>query len=165
MTNRPIRVMKFNSGRLKEFGYDITVGYDEAKSLGEVIKLFDGQMLRTIRAVRGRTIDFDRIDFMYRECAEIDKRLTKKISRTYAEELTARLTYLKDRIERSLFMSDFVLVQIEHNAHYKRIFYEGVRINGMEYRRLSCSASQARNSTVVLCAVDIIDEVRRRLDN
>lgn len=34
MTNRPIRVMKFKSGRLKEFGYKINITYDEARSLG-----------------------------------------------------------------------------------------------------------------------------------
>ncbi len=165
MTKRPLRVMKFKSGRLKQFGYDITVTYDEARSLGEVIKLFDGQMLRTIRKVRNRTVDFGRVDLMYRECRQIEKRLSKSISAAYARELTERLETLRDRIERTLFMRDFVLVEVEHNAHYKRIFADGVRINGNEYRRLSCSASQARNSTVVLCAVDIIDEVRRRLNN
>lgn len=83
MTNRPIRVMKFKSGRLKEFGYKINITYDEARSLGEVIKLFDGQMLRIIRAVRKRTIDFDRVDKMYRECRMITKKLAKHIPPGY----------------------------------------------------------------------------------
>ena len=165
MTNRPIRVMKFKSGRLKEFGYKINITYDEARSLGEVIKLFDGQMLRIIRAVRKRTIDFDRVDKMYRECRMITKKLAKHIPPGYSAELTQRMETLQGRIERTLFMPDFVLVEMEHNAHYKKIFYDGVTINGKLYRRLSCSASQARKSTVVLCNVEVLDEVRRRLEN
>lgn len=165
MTNRPIRVMKFKSGRLKEFGYKINIAYDEARSLGEVIKLFDGQMLRTIRAVRKRTIDFDRVDKMYRECRVITKKLAKHIPPGYSAELTHRMETLQGRIERTLFMPDFVLVEMEHNAHYKKIFHDGVTINGKLYRRLSCSASQARKSTVVLCNVEVLDEVRRRLEN
>ncbi len=165
MTKRPLRVMKFKSGRLKQFNYDITITYDEARCLGEIVKLFDGQMLRTIREVRNRTVNFGKVDFMCRECRQITKRLARNVSPEYAEWLSERLSNLYSRIDRSLFISDFVLVEIEHNSHYRKIFTDGIRINGKEYRRLSCSASQARNSTVVFCAADIIDEVRRRLDN
>lgn len=165
MTNRPVRVRKLKSGRLKEFGYDISLSYEQAQELDEIVKLSDGQMLRTIRQVRKRTIDFDKVERMYGECAQIERRLSRRISKSYAKELSERLVYLKERIERTLYMPDFVLIEIEHPAHYKHLFYKGLRINGQEYRRLSCSASQARKSTVVFCAVDIIDEVRRRLDN
>lgn len=163
--SRPIRIMKFKSGRLKHFKNDITISYDEAVALGEVIKLFDGQMLRTIRDVSRRTIDFDRVERMYSEMEIIRKKLKRKPSAQYAAFLTERLGYLHNRIERSLFIGDMIFVEIEHPAHYAKLFKDGLKVNGKTYRRLSCSASQARASTVTFCNEEIIGEVKRRLNN
>lgn len=157
--------MKFKSGRLKQSNYDINISYDDANSLGEIIKLFDGQMLRTVRDVARHCILFNRVERMYSECEIITKKLRKKISKDYSEFLTDRLKYLRSRIERSLFVEDMLFIEIEHNAHYAKLFRDGLKVNGKVYKRLSCSASQARSSTVTFCNVNIIDEVKRRLNN
>ena len=60
---------------------------------------------------------------------------------------------------------EYITVSMDDNSHYDYIFKNGIVVNGREYRRLSCSAGQARNSTVVLCDVSIIDEVKRRINN
>ena len=51
MVNRQLFTMKFNSSRLKKFGYDIEIDYNKALENGEIIALSDSQMLRTIREV------------------------------------------------------------------------------------------------------------------
>lgn len=85
--------------------------------------------------------------------------------RKNAPWIAERLCEVQDRIYRTMFVKDYVTVVMDHKNHYKHIFENGFTINGIEYRRLSCSAGQARVSTVVFCAVDILDEVERRLNN
>lgn len=70
---RQLYTLKLKSSRLKEFNYNINITFDEAKELKEIIALADSQMLRTIRDVRGKTIDNNKIEEWknyYKECAE-----------------------------------------------------------------------------------------------
>jgi len=64
-----------------------------------------------------------------------------------------------------MFIPDYITVVMEHPSHYKKIFKDGIIVNGNIYKRFSCSAGQARVSTVVLCNEEIIDELRERLNN
>ena len=45
-------VCKFNSQRLKDYNYNISLTPDEARENGELISLGDSQVLRTIRKIR-----------------------------------------------------------------------------------------------------------------
>ena len=51
VVNRQLFTMKFNSSRLKKFGYDIEIDYNKALENGEIIALSDSKMLRNIREV------------------------------------------------------------------------------------------------------------------
>ncbi len=115
------QIRKYHSGRLKEFGYSLSNTWEESELLGEVVQVFDNQILRTIRQIRGLTD-------------------------------TSRL-------------SDYVVVVMDTPKQYETLFREGFRLNGACYRRLSCSASQARVSTVVFCCTEILAEVQNRLNN
>ncbi|MBD1379194.1 hypothetical protein [Metabacillus arenae] len=59
MKNKQFYTYKFKSSRLKEFDYDISLSFEEAKEYGEVISLFDNQMLRSIREITDKQIDYD----------------------------------------------------------------------------------------------------------
>jgi len=154
--------LKFNSGKLKACGYSITTTFDEAHELGEVIALADSQMLRTIRSIRKRTLDRQKVERLFLERDELRRRCER---RKHTESYAERLKWLKDKINRTMFMPDYVTVVMDHKAHYKYMFENGFDINDKHYVRLSCSAGQARVSTVVFCADDIVEEVERRLNN
>ena len=62
MPNRQFFTMKFKSSRLKEFDYNITLNFDEAKANGEIIALADNQILRSIRGIKEK-YDNDYIKF------------------------------------------------------------------------------------------------------
>lgn len=158
-TNRPFYVYKFNSGRLREFKYDITITFDEARARGEIIALAGSQMIRSIYDIRGRECVPAALEDWIEE-----RDILRKKKRKNSDEVS-RLTYLQKRIYDAMFVPEYLTVVMEHSSHYEYIFKNGVKINGHTYKRISCSAGQARASTVVLCDTEIIDELRTRLNN
>jgi hypothetical protein len=67
MKQRQFQTYKFNSLRLKEFDYNVTITPEEAKLTGEIVSLFDNQMFRSIRQLKNQTIDMNEIDELYKE--------------------------------------------------------------------------------------------------
>ncbi len=82
-----------------------------------------------------------------------------------SEYISNRIFKITQKINRTLFLPEYVTVVMEHETHYRRMFLHGFKINGRTYKRFSCSAGQARCSTVVFIPEDIIDEVRHILNN
>ena len=158
MHNRQFYTYKFKSSRLKEFNYDIDLPFNKAKELKEVVALADNQILRSIRDIRKHSIKYEHIENLFKE-----RNIRKQ--RYHSIENSKRIIEIQDRINRTMFIPDYITVVIEHRSHYKKIFNEGIIVNNKRYSRLSCSSGQARVSTVVLCCEEIIDELKRRLNN
>lgn len=119
-------------------------------------------MLRIMRSIRKRTLDREKVERLYLEKEELHKRCEKRRHNPWYAE---RLKEVKNKINRTMFMPDYVTVVMEHKNHYKYMFEHGFFINGKKFVRMSCSAGQARVSTVVFCAEDIAEEVERRINN
>lgn len=119
-------------------------------------------MLRIMRSIRKRTLDREKVERLYQEKEELHKRCEKRRHNPWYAE---RLKEVKNKINRTMFMPDYVTVVMEHKNHYKYMFEYGFFINGKKFVRMSCSAGQARVSTVVFCAEDIAEEVERRINN
>ena len=158
MHNRQFYTYKFKSSRLKEFNYDIDIPFSKAKELKEVVALADNQILRSIRDIRKHTIKNEHVEKLFKE------RNIRK-SKYHSNENSERITQIQNKINRTMFIPDYITVVIEHRTHYKKIFEEGLVVNNKRYFRLSCSSGQARVSTVVLCCEEIIDELKNRLNN
>ena len=158
MHNRQFYTYKFKSSRLKEFNYDIELPFNKAKELKEVVALADNQILRSIRDIRKHSIKYKHIENLFKE-----RNIRKE--RHHSIENSNRIIEIQNRINRTMFIPDYITVVIEHRSHYKKIFNEGIMVNNKRYSRLSCSSGQARLSTVVLCCEEIIDELKIRLNN
>ena len=156
--NRPFYCLKFNSSRLKEFGYNIDITFEHAKRTKEIIALSDSQFLRSIRDIRGTEFDADRLD-------EFIKERNRLMSSAQTTGDKARIFEIKGYIRDMTFIEDYITVVIEHKTHYDHIFKNGFIINGKRFVRLSCSAGQARVSTVIFCNEDIEEELKRRTNN
>lgn len=150
--------MKFKSSRLKRFNYNINVSFDEAKELKEIIALADSQILRSIRDIQKRTINYVKLEKRFKKREELRKSPA-------SERVSTEIKTLQDKINRTMFIPEYVTVVIDHPKQYEYIFKNGIVINGKTYRRFSCSSSQARNSTVVLCEETILPELKRRINN
>jgi len=195
MINRPLYVRKYHSGRLKEFGYDITNTFDESKDLNEIIGLSDSQLLRTAREIRKRDIDRNKLEVliktrdMYRtqltyqqtkvesayKSKICDKLKTIKVNNEFTDRLYKKYISItvnsdeakriQDKINRTLFNSDYITVVMDSKKQYNHLFHNGFKVNGKTYKRLSCSAGQARVSTVVFGSEDILSNVKQKLEN
>lgn len=164
---RQIYTYKFNSSLLREYDFNLTTNLEEAKRLKNVIALADSQMLRTIREIRGQVIDFDDVENLYYQRDNYDKMLlnTRKLSEEEFQDCFLKKEKIQSEINRTLFMPDYITIIIESEKDYDKICNEGIKINGKLYKRLSCSASQGRRSTIVVCPEDIIEDVIKKLDN
>ena len=166
MPNRQFYTLKFKSSRLKEFGYEINTTFNEAKEFKEVIALADSQMLRSIRDITKRTVKYDKLERLYSERKLCQKRLLKNKN---VDCYSNRIIEIQNKINRTMFIPNYITVVIDHNSHYDYLYKNGftVTIDGVtrHYRRVSCSAGQARVSTVAFASTDIIDELKLRLNN
>ena len=195
MKNRLLYVRKYHSSRLKEFGWAVENTLEESRQLGEVITLADNQILRTVRDVRRRTVCREKLEIWYklrdhyrdsctfrqspagyataqairRKLAVVkkDSALIRRMKQKYCSDTVYadEAGRIQDKIDRTLFVEDYVVVVMDHMKHYEYLYRSGFQINGRTYRRFSCSAGQARVSTVVFCCTDIADEVKKRLNN
>ena len=158
MPNRLFYTIKLTSGLLKEFRYDLNVPFEDCLRSGLVVSLADSQMLKSIRDITGQRVDREQLEAWYEERDRIKRRKNSKENRD-------RIRELQKQIYDMMYIPEYITVVMESKTEYRRMFQKGFRINGRGYRRISCSASQARVSTIAFVAEDIRDELRRRLDN
>ena len=151
-------VLKFNSGRLAKNGYNINITMKTAKKNNELIALGDNQVLRSIRKIKGRNIDFDFINNLFLERRRIARRRKSLQNK-------AKLKQIDKDIDNLLFMPEYVSVVIEKHSHYKKIIKDGLIINGKEYVRLLCGAGNARRNTVFFVQKDIYEPLDKILRN
>ena len=158
MPNRQLYTMKFKSLRLKEYNYNITLTPKQAKKNGELIALSDNQILRSIRKITNKQIDYDLLEQWYKE-----RDLLKKQKHSISN--AKRIEELQNNILETLFIPEYITIVMEHTAHYKHLFENGLILNNKKYVRLSSSSSQSRVSTVVFCEEETAKELNVILDN
>lgn len=115
-------------------------------------------MLRSIRDITGKKVDRNLLESWYEERDSLKKKKNSKINRVKIKEL-------QNKIYDMMYIPQYITVVMNSIKEYEKIFKKGFLFNGKLYKRFSCSASQARVSTVVFVDADIKDELKRRLDN
>lgn len=158
MPNRLFYTVKLDSGLLKENKYNLNLSFMECFKNGLIISLADSQMLRSIRDITGQNVNREQLEQWYTERDTIKKRKNSKANRE-------RIKELQKNIYDMMYIPQYITVIMNSIKEYERIFKKGFIFNGKLYKRFSCSASQARVSTVVFVDVDIKEELKRRLDN
>lgn len=123
-----------------------------------MIALADNQMLRSIRNITGREVDLYLIEKWFAERDKIRKLKSSLENRD-------RIQRLQNNINNMLYIPEYITIVMEHSAHYRYLFKNGLMLNGKKYVRFSCSASQARVSTVVFCDESIAEELDKILSN
>ena len=158
MPNRLFYTVKLTSSLLKEFKFNLNLSFEECLRSGLIVSLADSQMLKSTRDITGQKVDRIRLEEWYDERDRIKKRKNSKENRQ-------RIKELQKNIYDMMYIPEYVTVVMENTKDYERMFKKGFKFNGRTYRRFSCSASQARVSTIVFVDETIKDELKRRLDN
>lgn len=159
MPNRQFYTCKFKSSRLKEFGYNIeNLTYEQAKINKEIIALADNQMLRSIRQITNRTVDYDLLEFWFKEKEKIKRHKN-------SNENVEVLKQIQKNIGNMMFIEEYITIVMEHPKHYEYLFKNGLMLNGKKYIRFSSSASQSRVCTVVFVEENVAIKLNEILDN
>lgn len=158
MPNRLFYTVKLTSALLKEYKYNLDISFEDCLRSGLIVSLADSQMLKSTRDITGQKIDRVQLEEWYSERDKIKKRKNTKENR-------ARLKELQQNIYDMMYIPEYVTVVMESIKDYERMYKRGFIFNGKTYKRFSCSASQARVSTIVFVDEKIKPELKRRLDN
>lgn len=156
--NKQFYTMKFNSGRLKEFDYDIDITFEEAQEFGEIIAQFDNQTLRSIREINNRQVDYALLYDLHKQKERIKKQ-------PHSEENAKQIKEIDEKINEFLFIPEIITIVMDRPSHYKYLFENDLKVNGNTYKRFSCSAGQARVSTVTFCEENTKVRLDEILDN
>lgn len=151
-------VLKFNSSRLKKDKYNININIKSARKNGELIALGDNQVLRSIRKIKGKEVDFDFVNELFKERRRITRR--KKCI-----ENKQKILQIDKDIDNLLFIPEYVSVVIDKHSDYKHMIEHKFTINGKKYVRLLCGAGNARRNTVFFVQEDIYEELDKILRN
>ena len=158
MPNRLFYTVKLSSSLLKEYKYNISITFENCLKSGLIISLSDSQMLKSVREITGQKIDRAILEDWYSERDRLKKKKNSKENRD-------RIKQLQKNIYDMMYIPEYITVVMENAKDYERMFKKGFIFNGKTYKRFSCSASQARVSTIVFVTEDIKNELKRRLDN
>ena len=109
---------------------------------GIIISLADSQMLKTIRILTNHEVNLELLEKWYEERDFLKKHKNCKENRN-------RIKELQNNIYTMMYIPEYISVVMESKKHYERMFKKGFLFNGKKYVRFSCSASQARVSTVI----------------
>lgn len=158
MPNRLFYTVKLTSSVLKEYKYNLSMSFEECLKSNYIISLADSQMLKSVRDITGKVIDLNQLEEWYAERDSLKKKKSTKLTRERVKEL-------QEKIYNMMYIPEYITVVMESIKDYERMFKKGFRFNGVLYKRFSCSASQARVSTIVFVKDEIREELKKRLDN
>lgn len=162
MANRQFYTIKVNSSDLKHKKYFISGTFDTFREWDQIAALADSQALRTIREITNKNVDLEEVENLYRMRDALKRRPS-------SSENSREIANIQHKINMTMFIPEYVTVTMSGNKQYEYLFKHGFSLvvdgRRRHYKRFSCSAGQARVSTVVFCDSDIIDELELRLNN
>lgn len=150
-------IFKIRSSRLKKAKWNLSLSLADARRNDEVVPLSDSQMLRWIDSINGVGDTDQRVRDL-----KAEMRLVRQ--EPQSPENRNRIRSLYEQLDDAQFKRDYVHIVMDSNADYKRAC-KGFRINGIKYARLLGTAGGIKNSTIVFVNVELVDELRRRIDN
>lgn len=158
MQNQIFYIYKFKSSRLREFNFDISLTFDEALNNKEVISIFDSHLLKAIRSIKNQKFDYEKLNYL--------KKKKEKLKRNkHSKENSKNIIKIQSQINEMLFIPEIISIVMETKADYSYLFKKHLKLNGKTYRRFSCSAGQARVSTVLFCESEIADKLDKIFNN
>lgn len=151
-------IYKFNTERLKNSNYNISIDLYQARKNGELISVGESQMLKSLRKITNKPLDKSKIDLLFLE----KKNLKKKHS---TEENLKRLIEIQKEIDDILFIPEIISIVVKNIKHYEYIIKNGLFINNRNFVRLMCSAGHARRNSVLMIDKNYEEQLKTILNN
>ena len=152
------QIFKFTSARLKKNEYEISLTINEGRRNGEVITIGDSQMLRSLRKIKGENDNKSRIQELMSEIRTIKRKSS-------CNDNIQLLQTLEKELDSLLFLPEIISVNFDKDEHYLHIGQFGFIVNGVKYKRLLCSAGNARRNVAMFIDEKYELELKRILNN
>lgn len=150
-------IFKIRSSRLKKAKWNLSLSLADARRNDEVVSISDSQMLRWIDSLNNAGDTDERI-------RAIKAAIHAVRGEPQSPENKAHIRSLYEQLDDVQFKRDYIHIVMDSNADYKRAC-KGFKINGVKYARLLGTAGGIKNSTIVFVNANLVNELRRRIDN
>ena len=154
-------IVKLDGNKILDNNLNLNYTLHEARLNGEVVSVGDSQVLRVIRKVVGREVDFEKLEQLIRDKDKLKRNIKKYNEKDAKDKLFATLR----EIDYYLYIPEYVAVVNENRSKYNKIAKKGFYINGQLYVRFMCSAGNARTNTAFFIRNDLFKEVATILQN
>lgn len=151
-------IFKFQSDRLKDENYNLSITLDEARQNGECVFLAESELIRIINRLKNKEVDYRQLEEIRSEQKFIKRLPDSKQNRK-------RLTELEKEKDSYLFIPEILNIEFTDVRHYHQIIKNGLMINGKNYVRLLTGAGMARRSTSMFCEESFYKIIHPILDN
>lgn len=146
-------IYKFSSKRLSKSKFRIEIDLKTARKNSEVVKLGDSAFLDVVRRVTNHPYNLDKLKQLDRQRKEFQKQENK-------EQLLSVLS----EIDKQLHIPEVVEISFDNATHYKKIFEQGLFINGEKYVRILAGAANLRKQVVFFVQEKYKDQINNILD-
>lgn len=143
---------------LKERGFDFNMGIQEARELGFLISLGDSEVLRAIRRLTDHPYDESFLAQL-----ESERKMILRSSNNMGNRES--IMVLNQKIEKQLFIPEFVSVIFPNTRDYDKLNERGFKINGIEFTWLMCGAGHQRTNRAMYVDKKIYDRLDTVLRN
>ena len=152
------KISKFSSSRLKRKNYKLFITLKEAATNGEVVKLGENELLRSVQRVLGKPIDFELADRLELQKKQISKKRNSDRNRKEISRIT-------DEIDLLTYVPEIVAIAFTDKRHYQNILDVGLHINGKKFVRLMSGAGAIRRNTVYFVEKEVYAPLMKILNN
>lgn len=143
-------IYKFSSKRLSKSKYKIDIDLKTARRNNEVVKLGDSAFLEVVRRVTNHPYNLDRLKYL--------NKLRKTLKNSEDKD---ELFIVLSEIDKLTHIPEIVEISFDNTIHYKKIFNQGLFINGKKYVRVLAGAANLRKNTVFF----IDQEYKKQVDD
>ena len=150
-------IFEIDTLKLKKDKWNVILDIEEARKNGQLIAIFDSDVLRMIRALRKKDYSTEDIKKVKDEIKKI-KRLNN------CADNKKQIKQLNDKLNKMMFMPEYVSIVMKSNKDYDKAS-KGFFINGEKFVELLGSPNGVKKNKVIYIQEKIYKIIYKQLNN
>lgn len=150
-------IFEIDTLKLKKDKWNVIIDIEEAKKNGQLIAIFDSDVLRMIRTLRKKDYSTEDIEQVKREIKTI-----KKLDN--CADNRKQIKKLNDKLNEMMFMPEYVSIVVKSNKDYDRAS-KGFFINGEKFVELLGSPNGVKKNKIIYIQEKIYKTIYKQLNN
>ena len=150
-------IYEIDTTKLKKDKWNVIINIEEAKKNGQLIAIFDSDVLRMIRTLRRKDYTTEDIEKVKKEIKKIKKLDNNANNRNQIKKLN-------DKLNKMMFMPEYVSIVMKSNKDYDKAS-QGFFINGEKFVELLGSPNGVKKNKVIYIQEKIYKKIYKQLNN